>query len=56
MARLFSSRPLAPPSSKSAEAFLNRGSIENSSSNFLNWRGAKDGAKVASEDRIAFHC
>jgi hypothetical protein len=53
MAKWFRSSPFAPPSSKSAEAFLNNGSTENSSSNFFNCRAENEDAKVASDDRCA---
>ena len=51
--RWFSSSPFAPPSSKSEEAFLNKGSTENSSSNFLSCREANDEARVDSDDLCA---
>ncbi|KAF4505194.1 hypothetical protein G6O67_007169 [Ophiocordyceps sinensis] len=48
--RWFRSRPRAPPSSKSADAFLKRGSTANSSSNFLSCSALNEAAKVASDD------
>lgn len=56
MERWLRRRPLAPPSSKSAEAFLKRGSTENSSSSFLMAREEKSFARVASEERCACGC
>ena len=50
--RWFSKSPLAPPSSKSADAFLNSGSTANSSSSFLSCRDANEGARVVSCDRV----
>ena len=46
--------PLAPPSSKSADAFLKSGSTANSSSIFFNCRDAKEGASVASWDLCVY--
>ncbi|KAH9831880.1 hypothetical protein Tdes44962_MAKER08887 [Teratosphaeria destructans] len=54
MDKWFISRPLAPPSSKSAAAFLNNGSTENSNSIFFNLNCSKLAARVASADRAAF--
>src|SRR3569833_2833218 len=49
--RWLSNSPLAPPSSKSANAFLYKGSTANSSSNFLSCRDANDGASGAAGGR-----
>ena len=51
IARWLRSRPFAPPSSKSADAFLNSGSTENSSSIFFSCSWANEPTSVASDDR-----